>query len=220
MLATAQITGSKEAMAEAITGAAGPDALPAPRTANRAAPLATVASVDEDGVGAMKVAELKARLKSLGVKSSGTKPELQARLRGFAESDAKGTLRVHGGSPQPQTTDQAMRPWTSAREQSKLTTEKEDVAEWTRLKNTRLQRASIKCVRSLYRRCLRSAQMCPDEKWQESIRLQVRSRFRESSSDTLPIRLSIGEAELGQMESLITNRRDAAAAKERRLAQP
>ena len=98
MLATAQITGSKEAMAEAITGAAGPDALPAPRTANRAAPLATVASVDEDGVGAMKVAELKARLKSLGVKSSGTKPELQARLRGFAESDAKGTLRVHGAS--------------------------------------------------------------------------------------------------------------------------
>jgi peptidoglycan hydrolase-like protein with peptidoglycan-binding domain len=105
MLATAQITGSKEAMAEAITGAAGPDALPAPRAANRAAPLATVASVDEDGVGAMKVAELKARLKSLGFTASGTKPELQARLRGLAESDAKATLRVHGASPQPPTTD-------------------------------------------------------------------------------------------------------------------
>ena len=59
MLATAQITGSKAAMVEAITGAAGPDALSAPRAANRAAPLATVASVDEGGVGAMKVAELK-----------------------------------------------------------------------------------------------------------------------------------------------------------------
>jgi hypothetical protein len=174
-----------------------------------------LASVDEDGVAAMKVAELKARLKSLGVKSSGTKPELQARLRGLAENDAKAVLRVHGASPQPPTTDQA----TTAGKQSKLTTEKEDVTEWTRLKNTRLQRASIKCIRSLYRRCLRSAQMCPDDNWQESIRLQVRSRFRESSTDTLPIRLSIGEAELGQMDSLITNRRDAAAAKERRLAQ-
>ncbi len=107
MLATAQITGSKEAMAEAITGAAGPDALPAPRATNRAAPLATVASVDEDGVGAMKVAELKARLQSLGVKSSGTKSELQARLRGLAENDAKAVLRVHGASPQPPTTDQS-----------------------------------------------------------------------------------------------------------------
>ena len=137
MLATAQITGSKAAMVEAITGAAGPDALSAPRAANRAAPLATVASVDEDGVGAMKVAELKARLKSLGVKASGTKPELQARLRGLAENEAKTTQRVHGDSPQPPTTDQAMRPWTSAGEQSKLTTEKEESAEWTRLKNAR-----------------------------------------------------------------------------------
>jgi hypothetical protein len=55
----------------------------------------------------MKVAELKARLQSLGVKSSGTKPELQARLRGLAENDAKATLRVHGASPQPPTTDQS-----------------------------------------------------------------------------------------------------------------
>jgi hypothetical protein len=106
MLATAQITGSKAALVEAITGAAGPDALSVPRAANRAAPLATVASVDEDGVGAMKVAELKARRQSLGVKASGTTPELQARLRGLAENEAKATQRVHGDSLQPPTTDQ------------------------------------------------------------------------------------------------------------------
>jgi len=64
---------------------------------------AITGAVDEDGVGAMKVAELKARLKSLGVKSSGTKPELQARLRGLAANSAKGTLPVQGASQQPPT---------------------------------------------------------------------------------------------------------------------
>ena len=72
-----------------------------------------------------------------------------------------------------------------------------------------------KCMRSLYKRCLRSAQSCPDEKWQETMHIYVRNRFRDSSTDTLPVRLSVGEAELEQMESYHTSRQLAAAAKER-----
>jgi hypothetical protein len=72
-----------------------------------------------------------------------------------------------------------------------------------------------KCMRSLYKRCLRSAQSCPDEKWQETMHVYVRGRFRDSSTDTLPVRLSVGEAELEQMESYHTSRQLAAAAKER-----
>jgi hypothetical protein len=116
MLATAQITGSKAAMVEAIVklrASAGAfksikevrNELKVGDTSKIISqPMSLfVASVDEDGVGAMKVAELKVRLKSLGVKSSGTKPELQARLRGLVENSANGTLPVHGASPQPPT---------------------------------------------------------------------------------------------------------------------
>jgi hypothetical protein len=53
---------------------------PAPEAAAKLVEAITGA-VDEDDVRAMKVAELRTRLKSWGVESSGTKPELQARLR-------------------------------------------------------------------------------------------------------------------------------------------
>ena len=72
-----------------------------------------------------------------------------------------------------------------------------------------------KCVRSLYRRCLRSAERCPDEKWQETMLHYVRGRFRDTSSDGIPLRLSLGESELQQMESYHHAREEAAARKRR-----
>lgn len=84
---------------------------------------------------------------------------------------------------------------------------------------TRLDRAKLlqKRVWSLYRRCLRSAERCPDPNWRESMTIYVRNRFRESG-EALPIRLSMGETELEQMESYHASR-ELAAAEKRRLVQ-
>ena len=57
------------------------------------------------------------------------------------------------------------------------------------------------CCGHTHCRCLRSAERCPDEKWQTTMQQYVRGRFRDAGSDAIPIRLSLGEAELVEMES-------------------
>jgi len=55
-------------------------------------------------------------------------------------------------------------------------------------------------VRSLYRRCLQSAQRCPQDKWMKTMRDYVRMKFREKSNDDIMVRLTAGEMELQEMD--------------------
>ena len=69
-----------------------------------AGPLKAEAS--DDDVHAMKVADLKARLKALGAKTTGKKSELQTRLRALfflAEEAEEVALEVHRDGQQPLT---------------------------------------------------------------------------------------------------------------------
>jgi hypothetical protein len=59
-------------------------------------------------------------------------------------------------------------------------------------------------LRSLYRRCLRSADECPTDEWARALRHYVNLRFRSDpasgTADKLAVAIANGEAELAQME--------------------
>ncbi|EKX44452.1 hypothetical protein GUITHDRAFT_109575 [Guillardia theta CCMP2712] len=59
---------------------------------------------------------------------------------------------------------------------------------------------SRRLVRNLYKRCVRSAQRCPQAPWRKTMHDYVRMKFRERSNDDLMVRLTAGEIELKEME--------------------
>ena len=245
-----------------ITGAPNADAaLAAPQTASYGAAVAS-----DDDVTGMTVAALKARLQSLGSKTTGKKQELQERLRAhlfLAEDHTTDILQVNSVKEvRPQLSPSPARPWqglgpTSSAVQAQpasrgIGTDKVGVSRLRvapassvvarptgaanppgvqpktasvctsggaqspsvsvdrskkrkgtdELGLTRHDRAMLvrRCVINLYKRCLRSAERCPDDSWAQTMYSYVRNRFRDSMcTDAVPLRLSLGEAEIEQM---------------------
>jgi hypothetical protein len=199
----------------------------APPASSTSAP--TTAGSD-DGVGDMRVADLKSRLKALGAKTTGTKAELQTRLRAhlFLADDEDAAAAppdvrsqrapakpAHEGAGESAAVTMSRRP-----DALKIAVGKSQKRKGVdELGLTRQDRDALlrRRVLSLYRRCLRSADRCPDDGWRLSMMQYVRGRFRDSSTDAIPIRIAMGESELEQMDGYHKAREDAQAQKQRKL---
>jgi hypothetical protein len=252
----AQITGTKADLVARLRDVirASPPSLPD-------TPASASATGDSDDVEGMRVADLKVRLKSLGAKTSGTKPELQTRLRAHLfladdEEDAAAPRASDQERHEPKEVGSG-RPWASASgtrgadwhgsgrpaeaahvehgqavavrmsggaQGVRVTVDKTQKRKGVdELGLTARDREKLlqKRVVSLYRRCMRSAERCPDDKWRLAMLQYVRGRFRDTSTDAIPIRISMGEVELEQMNGYHAARERAAREKEqkqRRLA--
>jgi len=77
---------------------------------------------------------------------------------------------------------------------------------------------AVMAIRSLYRRCMRSAQRCPDAKWRATMHSYVHLRFRGDvpSNNFAPGLVAGGEYELQQMDMYHTAREEKQKIESRR----
>jgi hypothetical protein len=148
----------------------------------------------------LTVLQLRERLRSSGLPVSGRKQDLIERLR---SNDLEVSLplplkvnkpdgkRKEPNSNMPKTTASVKSP-----ERKSSADRAKEARDFQVFLHSRL--------RSLYRRCLRSADECPTEEWARTLRQYIAIRFRSDnaggSADKLAVSIANGEAELAQME--------------------
>ena len=219
-----QTSGTKADLVARIRDAGAPSALIASSTSGP-----TTAGSD-DGVGDMRVADLKSRLKALGAKTSGAKAELQTRLRAhlfLADDEGAATTPPDARAQRAQAEpahegagESVAVTMSVGLDAVRITVDKSQKRKGAdELGLTRRDRDALlhRRVLSLYRRCMRSAARCPDDGWRLNMMQYVRGRFRDSSTDAVPIRIAMGESELEQMDGYHKAREDAQAQKQRKL---
>ena len=151
----------------------------------------------------LTVLQLRELLRSAGLPVSGRKQELIERLQRRAQG-ASLPQASKGKKPDGKRKEEAdSKPMPKAPAPEVKSPEKKSAA--VRVKEARdLQVFLHSRLRSLYRRCLRSADECPTEEWARTLRHYVKMRFRSDnasgSADRLAVSIANGESELAQME--------------------
>ena len=149
----------------------------------------------------LTVVKLREQLKSLGLPVSGKKQQLIDRLRTHSADVALPSLDEKNVG-EARTAKEAGT--TTAATEHKPASPLRISASQRAQKDRTLHSFLVSRLRSLYRRCLRSADQCPTQEWALTLRHYVRMRFRTDpppgSTDKLAVAISNGESELSQME--------------------
>ena len=160
--------------------------------------LSTRSSVPDDSLEKRTVVQLREQLKSFGLPISGRKQELIDRLRARPEqaTSAPGQ-NAESTNPTPVASATISSEFKAASPARKSAAKRaQEARDLQAFLNARL--------RSLYRRCLRSADQCPLQEWVRTLRQYVSMRFRtdapSESTDKLAVAIANGEAELAQMD--------------------